>query len=157
MLLHGKTHIWDSLAICEYIHELDPDKNLWPQDAKARAIARSYVAEMHSGFTSLRSQLSMDISLRTHIKHLAPQTLADIARIVDLWEAALGQSGGPYLFGSFGIADAFYAPVVFRFLSYGIDIRNARCRKYMNTVVGTSFVKDWVKSAKKERFLYPKF
>ncbi len=107
VLIHGKTVIWDSLAICEYLHELAPDKDLWPKDASERAIARSYVSEMHSGFPHIRSQLSMDITLRTKIKHLNDSTKLEIERVLALWSDALKKSGGPYLFGNFGIVDSF--------------------------------------------------
>lgn len=156
VLVHGDLHVWDSLAISEYIAELASDlaaeKNLWPADQHDRALARSYVAEMHSGFTSLRSQLSMDISLRTQIKHLTSGTINDIHRIVTMWDEALKNSSGPYLFGEFGIVDAFYAPVVFRFQSYGIVIKNKRVQKYMKTLLKLDIVQQWVKESKKEKY-----
>lgn len=148
VLIHDDLTIWDSLAICEYLAELAP--HLWPKDSKQKAIARSYVAEMHSGFTSLRSQLSMDIQLQTKIKHLLPSTISDIERVLELWQSALKKYKGPYLFGDFSIADAFYAPVVMRFKSYGINIRNKACLQYMNQILNYSYVKEWVDQAKKE-------
>lgn len=157
VLHHNKLRVWDSLAICEYIHELAPDKNLWPQDANHRAVARSLVAEMHSGFSGLRSQLSMDITLRTKIKHLTPQTIADIRRIVHIWTESLKKSKGPFLFGEFGIVDAFYAPVVFRFESYGIEINNSHVRKYKQAILKHPAVHEWVRGAKNERPYYSKF
>jgi len=156
VLIHGDLHVWDSLAISEYIAELAadlaPEKSLWPVDIQDRAMARSYVAEMHSGFMSLRNQLSMDISLRTQIKHLVPGTLSDIERIISMWDEALKNSKGPYLFGEFGIVDAFYAPVVFRFQSYGIEIKNKRVQKYMKTILKLNIVQEWVKSSQKEKY-----
>lgn len=156
VLVHGDLHVWDSLAICEYIAELAadlaPEKKLWPEDMATRALARSYVSEMHSGFVSLRTQLSMDISLRTEIKHLLPGTLSDIQRILNMWDAALKKSSGPFLFGEFGIVDAFYAPVIFRFQSYGIKITNKKIQKYMKAVLKNSFVQDWVKASQKEKY-----
>lgn len=156
VLVHGDLHVWDSLAISEYIAELTadlaPDKNLWPVDLQDRAIARSYVAEMHSGFMSLRNQLSMDISLRTEIKHLVPGTISDIERIISMWDEALSNSKGPFLFGEFGIVDAFYAPVVFRFQSYGIQIKNKKVQKYMQSILKLDIVQEWVKSSGKEKY-----
>lgn len=149
-LIHGNLRVWDSLAISEYFAELAPGKNLWPSDPTLRAIARSYAAEMHSGFQSLRSQLSMDIRLRMEIRHLAPGTISDIRRIVQLWDEALTKSNGPYFFGEFGIVDAFYAPVVMRFLSYGIQIKNAAALKYMESVQENPWVKEWVDAGIKE-------
>lgn len=157
VLINGKTTVWDSLAICEYIAELAPKKQLWPKDSTQRAIARSYVAEMHSGFTSLRSQLSMDIHLRMKFKHLQPGTISDIERILELWERALKKSGGPFLFGEFGIVDAFYAPVIFRFISYGLEIKNRHALKYMRSMQNYSAVKEWVKKANIEKAYYLKF
>lgn len=156
VLHHQSLRVWDSLAICEYIHELVPDKHLWPKEAKKRAIARSMVAEMHSGFAGLRSQLSMDITLRTRIKHLSPQTISDIRRIVQMWSECLKKHKGPFLFGEFGIVDAFFAPVVFRFDSYGIEIKDPRIRKYRRAILNHSAVREWVRGAKKERPYYPK-
>lgn len=156
VLVHGDLHVWDSLAISEYIAELAadlaPEKNLWPADIHDRAIARSYVAEMHSGFMSLRNQLSMDISLRTEIKHLVPGTISDIERIISMWDEALSNSKGPFLFGEFGIVDAFYAPVVFRFQSYGIQIKNKKVQKYMHSILKLDIVQEWVKSSEKEKY-----
>jgi glutathione S-transferase len=157
VLFHNGLKIWDSLAICEYINELAPDKKLWPQDLKRRAVARSFVAEIHSGFSGLRGQLSMDITLRTKIKHLSPQTVADINRIVQIWSDSLKKSKGPFLFGEFGVVDAFYAPVVFRFQSYGIDIKNPLIRKYRDAILKHPAVQEWVRGAKKERAYFTKF
>ncbi len=156
VLIHGDLHIWDSLAISEYIAELAvdlaPEKKLWPVDIHDRAMARAYVAEMHSGFTSLRSQLSMDISLRMNIKHLLPGTINDINRIISIWDTTLTNSKGPFLFGEFGIIDAFYAPVVFRFQSYGIKIKNKKIQKYMQAILKLEIVQDWVKSSQNEKY-----
>lgn len=156
VLIHGDLHVWDSLAISEYIAELAadlvPEKNLWPADIQDRARARSYVSEMHSGFMSLRSQLSMDISLRIKIKHLVPGTISDIQRIINIMDESLKNSKGPYLFGEFGIVDAYYAPVFFRFQSYGIEIKNKRVQKYMQTILKLDIVQDWVKASQKEKY-----
>jgi glutathione S-transferase len=157
VLIDGTQTVWDSLAICEYIAELAPEKNLWPADARLRAQARSYVAEMHSGFTALRSQCSMDLSLKIKIKHLLPQTADDISRILELWKSALAKSQGPFLFGDFGIVDAYYAPVVMRFISYGIDIRDAQIRAYMKRISAHPAVKAWIAAAKKEKAFYARF
>lgn len=146
-LLHAENRIWDSLAIAEYFAELAPDAQLWPSDPAQRALARSYAAEMHSGFSGLRAQLSMDIRLRMEIRHLTPDTISDIERILFLWKSALAESPGPFLFGEFGIVDAFYAPVVFRFLSYGIQIESAIIQKYMSSIQNQEHVRAWVEAA----------
>ncbi len=149
-LIHGDLKVWDSLAICEYIAELAPEKFLWPENIQSRAIARSYVSEMHSGFSGLRSQLSMDIRLRIEIRHLTPQTIEDIKRILFLWTEALNKSKGPFLFGNFGIADAFFAPVVLRFVSYGVQIRSYVIEKYMNEIQNFEHVKNWINAGLSE-------
>ena len=152
VLVHDKTKIWDSLSICEYVAELAPKANLWPTPPAHRAIARSLVCEMHSGFQSLRSQLSMDIQLRMKIKHLTPATISDIQRICHIWDHSIRTNKGPYLFGKkFGITDAFYAPVVFRFQSYGIQIENKNVRKYMKSILDNQAVKEWTVRAMKEQ------
>lgn len=156
-LIHGDVHVWDSLAICEYIFELAPDQELWPKDSAKRAMARSYSAEMHSGFPNLRNQLSMDLHLNIKIRHISDATISEIQRIISLWETALKTNGGPFLFGKFGIADAFYAPVVFRFQSYGVEIESPHARQYMNRVQEHPLVREWTTAALKEKPLYIKF
>ncbi|MBX9769001.1 MAG: glutathione S-transferase family protein [Bdellovibrionales bacterium] len=149
-LIHGDLKIWDSLAICEYLAELAPDKRLWPVEQAKRAMARSYVSEMHSGFQALRTQLSMDIRLRLKIRHLTPSTISDIQRILFLWESALTENEGHFLFGPFGIADAFFAPVVFRFQSYGIEIASTQVQKYMKSILEYQPVQKWTQGALRE-------
>lgn len=148
LLMKDSTVIWDSLAICEYAGELEPA--LWPATQALRGEARAYCSEMHSGFTALRNQLSMNIQLKIKASHLQPDTLSDINRIKVLWQSALKQSGGPYLFGDYGIVDCFYAPVVYRFLSYGITFKDRSIQKYINRITSHKDVKDWVKQARKE-------
>ncbi len=123
VLRDGDLTLWDSLAICEYLAETYPEAKLWPTDKAARAIARSVASEMHSGFTALRSACPMDLALRT-VQPPTPEVSADVRRIVALWRDCrrrFGQ-GGPWLFGQWSIADAFYAPVATRFRSFGIDL-----------------------------------
>jgi glutathione S-transferase len=157
LLIHGRTKVWDSLAICEYLAELVPDQKLWPEPPDYRAIARSMVAEMHSSFQSLRSQLSMDIQLRMKIKHLTPGTIEDIHRIIHIWDQSLKMLNGPFIFGEFCIVDAFYAPVVLRFQSYGVLVKNKNALRYMNAILNYPSVKQWVKAAQKEQPEYLEF
>lgn len=119
-LLDGELAVWDSLAICEYLAERHP--GLWPEDAAARAVARSVSAEMHSGFTALRSALGMNIRRHAPRPIASPDIQKDVDRIVRLWTECRERfgGGGPYLFGEFSIADAMYAPVCFRFQTYGV-------------------------------------
>jgi glutathione S-transferase len=149
LLIDGKLHIWDSLAICEYVAEKFPDLSLWPKDSKQRAQARSVVAEMHSGFANLRGQLSMDLQLKMQVKHLTPGTIGDIKRILAIWGEYSGKSK-KFLFGEFGIADAFFAPVVFRFRSYGVAIKDKQALAYMDRVAKHPACQEWFKAAQKE-------
>jgi glutathione S-transferase len=158
VLIEGGIAIWDSLAICERFAELVPTKELWPKASLDRAIARSYVAEMHSSFQNLRSQLSMDVSLQMSIKHLTGGTIEEINRILTLWASALGNYKSRYLFGdSFGIVDAFFAPVVLRFKSYGIKIESGEILSYMERVLSYSHLVDWMAAAKVEIYETQKF
>jgi glutathione S-transferase len=113
--------IFDTLAIAEFLHERYPAAGLWPRDAKARALARSVSAEMHSGFAGLRSQMPMDIRGR-HSVPATPELTADVARIEAIWTECRRAHGGdgPFLFGAWSAADAMYAPVVSRFRTYGV-------------------------------------
>lgn len=119
VLKDGDLTIWDSLAICEYLAERFPAANLWPEDPADRALARSATAEMHSGFQSLRGECPMDLALMTKAD-LSEATQANVRRLVQLWSGLLARSGGPFLFGGWTIADAFFTPVATRFRSYGI-------------------------------------
>ncbi|WII71200.1 glutathione S-transferase family protein [Bdellovibrio sp. 22V] len=156
-LKHGKTIVWDSLAIAEYLNELSPEAQLWPADPALRALARSYSAEVHSGFMSLRSQLSMDLQLKSEARHLLSGTVKDIERILFMWEGALQKSEGPYLFGEFTIADAFFAPIVFRFLSYGVKIKNKTALSYMENIQEHHGVQFWLEEALAEKNTTPIF
>lgn len=119
-LIDATTAIWDSLSIAEYLAEKFPEKGLWPDAPKARAIARSVSAEMHSGFQALRALWPMNFS-REGMRHLTYGIDGDIARITEIWETCRRDFGadGPFLFGRFSVADAMYAPVVSRFQTYG--------------------------------------
>jgi glutathione S-transferase len=121
VLDHDGLLVWDSLAICEYLAERHP--GLWPGDAGARAVARAMCAEMHAGFGALRSEMSMDVRARRPWRRRSPALLADVARVEALWTEARARFGvgGPFLFGRFSVADAFFAPVAFRFRTYGVE------------------------------------
>jgi glutathione S-transferase len=144
----GDVRVWDSLAICEYLGERFPDKALWPADPAARAVARSVSAEMHSGFGALREHMSMNIRARRPGKGRTAESLADVERIVAIWNdcrARFGQ-GGDFLFGHFGIADAMYAPVVLRFQTYGVALEGA-ARDYADAVLALPALRAWVADA----------
>lgn len=151
ILHHGKLKVWDSLAICEYAAEIS-DYKLWPEKEEARAHARCVVAEMHSGFATLREQLSMDIRLSMKKGHLLPGTIKDIQRIIEIWKDCIKSYKGPFLFGKqFTIADAFYTPVVMRFHSYGVEIKNKEAKRYMRTILNYPHVKEWIAAALVEK------
>ncbi|HEX3654109.1 MAG TPA: glutathione S-transferase [Rhizomicrobium sp.] len=149
---NGREHlIWDSLAICETLAERHPEAKLWPDDPFVRAVARSYAAEMHSGFQDLREQLSMEFVRRLPIPELREATKAQIARIVAMWTQALeyyGPAGG-FLFGRFSIADCMYAPVVSRFRTYGVPVP-AIVQAYCDRVWSLPGMQDWAKAAQQE-------
>jgi len=143
--------VWDSLAICETLAERHPGAHLWPADAAARAQARSVVAEMHSGFPDVRSVLPMDIGARHPTPELADAVQTQIARIEALWQTALGRYGkdGGFLFGHFTIADAFYAPIVTRFETYGIHLPPV-AQAYTQRILALAPMQEWYAAAKAE-------
>ncbi|GAA0550026.1 glutathione S-transferase [Rhizomicrobium palustre] len=146
----GKSHqIWDSLAICEFVAEHFPAAKLWPEDVFLRAKARSYCAEMHSSFPDVRDQLSMFFARKMEMPELREATQKQIARIIAAWEEALAQSGGDFLFGDFSITDCMYAPVVSRFLSYGITLPKAS-EAYAARMMALPAMQEWMAGAKAE-------
>jgi len=155
-LIDGELTVFDSLAICEYINEKLTEKehsgSLWPRDAKARARARSVTSEMHSGFVALRTHMTMDIRSRKSDKGKAAlersDVAADVARIQSVWSECLEQ-GGPMLFGSFSIADAFYAPVVTRFTTYGVKL-SPLLAAYSENILALPAMQQWIAAAKAE-------
>ena len=116
------TPIHESLAICEYVADAFPQAGLWPEDTVTRAQARAVSAEMHSGFSALRDELPCNLFARVSGFEPSEKTRTDIERIFEVWSECLNRSGGPFLFGSFGIADAMYYPVLTRFRTYGIGL-----------------------------------
>ncbi len=142
---------WDTLAIAERLHELHPAAAVWPADARARARARSLCAEFHSGFRALRGAMPMNIRSRYPGKGMNPDVAKDIERICALWTQTRKEfaGNGPYLFGAFGAADAFYAPVATRFVTYGVELK-AAVRKYQQALLDSPGVKAWSGDAVKE-------
>jgi glutathione S-transferase len=149
VLHHGELRVWDSLAICEYAAELTGKG--WPADPKIRAVARAVSAEMHSGFTTLRSLWPMNARARNR-RTAAPAALtADVERIDELWNDCRSRfgHGGPWLFGDYCVADAMYAPVVLRFNTYGADI-SPTARWYMASVLEDPALQEWMQGARNE-------
>jgi glutathione S-transferase len=147
VLISGQIKVWDSLAICEYLAEQFPEKNLWPQDVAARAMARSVVAEMHSGFSGLRSAMSMNIKMSFPGRGRTAAAQADIGRISEIWEDCLALHGHQkFLFGEFSIADAFFAPVVMRFHTYGVSLAPA-LHAYCERMRAHPALAQWIREA----------
>ena len=147
--------VWDTLAIAEYLAEKFPDKNLWPQDPKARARARSICAEMHSGFGALRSACGMNIEADLSdvgqlIWRDKPAVRADVARIVAMWGELLAAHGGHLLFGDFSIADAYFAPVCMRLNTFALPVP-AEITAYVQRVCALPGVKEWMDGALAEK------
>ncbi|MCU1386628.1 MAG: glutathione S-transferase [Acidobacteria bacterium] len=146
----GKTiTVWDSLAICETIAERHPEAGLLPADTSARAIMRSYACEMHSGFPDVRDQLGMEFARKLPLPELRDDTRAQVARIITSWEEALATYGGDFLFGKLSVADCMYAPVVSRFVTYGVAVPPA-VQGYMDRVMALASMQDWMHASREE-------
>jgi glutathione S-transferase len=149
ILQHGSLQVWDSLAICEYAVELAGRG--WPRTRDARAIARAACAEMHSGFSILRSQWPMNARATGRRTAPNPERSAEIGRVEKLWDECRSRfgAGGPWLFGEYGVADAMYAPVVLRLRTYGASVRETTA-EYMTTVLADPHMRDWLAAAAAE-------
>lgn len=152
-LIDGDLTVWDSLAICEYLAEKASlnHVDLWPADPKARAEARSVSAEMHSGFAALRQHMSMEVAASRPGEGQTPEVLADIARIAALWTSCRERfaAAGPFLFGDFSVADAMYAPVAFRFHTYGVELPPLAAA-YRDTLLALPAMQEWAAGARAE-------
>lgn len=147
--------VWDTLAIAEYVAEKFPDKKLWPQDAQARARARSVCAEMHSGFGALRNACPMNIEAQLATAGAIAwrdqsAVRADVQRIIDMWTQLLEAHKGPMLFGEFSIADAYYAPVCMRIRNYALPVPG-HITDYIRRVCALPGVKAWIDDALAEK------
>lgn len=152
-LADGELLLWDSMGIAEYLAEAHPA--VWPSDRTARAWARCAAAEMHSGFSALREYCTMNCGIRVRIEQERPELAADIARIAGLWREGLSRFGGPWLAGAdFTAVDAFFAPVAFRFQTYGIAL-DADCAGYVDRLLGLPAMQDWYSAALAEPYRDP--
>jgi glutathione S-transferase len=147
--------VWDTLAIAEYLAEGFPQHPLWPRERRQRARARSLCAEMHAGFSALRSHCPQNIeaalpAVGRRVMQEQPAARADLQRVESLWSEALQASAGPFLCGEFGIVDAYFAPVAGRVRTYGLPV-NAACAAYVERVFASAGVAAWVRDALAER------
>lgn len=150
VLLDDDFAIWDSLAIAEYLAERFPHSGIWPSEPKARARARSVCAEMHSGFGALRSTLPMNVEALLPTLRWNTAVQKDIDRVVGMWHTLLMASEGPFLFGAFGAADAFFAPVVFRFSTYEVRLP-PDAAAYRDRMLACEGMQAWADAARKEQ------
>ncbi len=150
-LLHRDLAIWDSLAIGEYLAETFPAARLWPPKPATRAIARAACAEMHSGWPELRQHLPMDLIAAPAHKPLTPIVEHQVLRIVALWRDCRQRfgEGGPFLFGAFSLADAFYAPVATRFDTYRTPLPSDAAA-YVSTLLALPAMQEWRAAARQE-------
>ena len=149
VLHHGNLHVWDSLAICEYVAELAGRG--WPHERPARAVARSVCCEMHSGFGFLRADWPMNARAHNRRTAMTPGLEGDIGRIEEIWSDCRRRfgAGGPWLFGEYCIADAMFAPVVLRFHTYAAPLTET-ARWYLATAFEDPALQDWMRAAKEE-------
>ncbi len=149
-LSHGGIKVWDTLAIGEYLDEVKPNAGLLPTDIAARAHCRAICGEMHSGFSSLRAALPMNLKGDFPGYKVWAKAEGDIERITTIWRNCIAQYGGPFLFGDKPcIADAMYAPVVTRFLTYHVAVDRV-CSAYCKQIMAMSEMKEWIAAAKLE-------
>jgi glutathione S-transferase len=158
ILWDGETVVWDSLAIIDWLADKVGRDRFWPKDEVARGMARSMVAEMHSSYLALRRQHPMNVRARHLNSGVSPEARADIVRILSLWAEARARfgRGGPFLFGSFSAADIIYAPVVSRFITYGIAVPGF-AQAYMQAIWDHEWMRNWVAAAEGEEWRIERF
>lgn len=158
VLLNGSQKVWESLAILEYLAGEFPDLNWYPEDKTAKIIARCISAEIHGGFNKLRENMPMNCRARYPGKGMALGVQKDIDRIIKIWQECRQKFGdrGDMLFGKFTIADAMYAPVVMRFVTYGVEVDKV-CRDYMEALTALPAMQEWVKAGEEEEEVFSKY
>jgi len=155
-LKSGDLVIWESLAICEYVAELFPPAKLWPADASERAQARALCTEMHAGFTTIRTAMPFNCRAKGRQVASSAELESEIARVQTIWRECRSAHAkrGPWLFGHFTIADAMFAPVALRFLTYGVQLDGVS-GDYVDTVYKDRGVQDWIRAARHEHEVIP--
>jgi glutathione S-transferase len=158
ILWDGECVVWDSLAIIDFLADRVGRDRFWPKEETARGMARSMVAEMHSSYLALRRQLPMNVRKRVEGQEVGDDARADIVRILGLWAEARARfgKGGPFLFGAFSAADIIYAPVVSRFITYGVPVPGFAVT-YMQTVWEHEWMQSWVTAAEAEAWSIEKY
>ncbi|QIG53885.1 glutathione S-transferase family protein [Altererythrobacter sp. BO-6] len=158
ILWDGDTVVWDSLAIMEYLADKVGRERYWPKEENARGMARAMVAEMHSSFLSLRREMPMNVRRRIPLADLSDPTKHDVVRILTLWAEARARFGGsgPFLFGTFGAADIFYAPVVTRFVTYGVGVPGF-AQAYIEAIWEHQWMQEWIAAAEHEEWVIEQY
>jgi glutathione S-transferase len=156
LLIDGDTYVWESVAILEYLAEKFPSAKLWPSDLALRAKARAIAAEMHAGFSPLRRDLPMNMRRPVRRRELTAEAQSNVRRIETIWTDCRRQSasGGSFLFGGFGAADAMYAPIVSRLHTYDVAVA-APCRDYMDAIMALPAWMEWHRGALAETGILP--
>lgn len=157
-LQDGNLSVWDSLAICEYLADKFPEKNLWPATIHDRAVARAISAEMHSGFADLRTNMTLNCRALLPGVGMTPGVATDIQRITHIWRDCRSRftQQGDFLFGEFSIADAMYAPVALRFMTYAVNLDNVSSA-YVNAICQLPATQEWLAAARAETEVLPQY
>ena len=158
VLWDDKTVIWDSLAIVEWLADRTDKARYWPQEDSARGMARSMAAEMHSSYPNMRRELSMNVRKQFPGFEISDPVRAEIMRIMELWAQARARhgGGGPYLFGTFGAADIMFAPVVTRFVTYGVPVPRFAAA-YMEAILDHHCMQEWIEGAQDEPWVIEQY
>ncbi|XUU61032.1 glutathione S-transferase family protein [Erythrobacter sp. HA6-11] len=158
ILWDEETVVWDSMAIMEYLGDKVGRDRFWPKDESARGMARAMVSEMHSSYMALRRECPMNVRARVQLSGLSEEAQHDIVRILGLWAEARARhgQGGPFLFGTFGAADIFYAPIVSRFITYGIAVPGF-AQTYMEAIWEHDWMQDWISASEDEQWVIEQF
>lgn len=158
VLWDGEAVVWDSLAIVDYLADKVGRERFWPKADDARAMARSVVAEMHCSFAALRAECPMNVRRRVEGWKITDAAKADIVRVLTLWAEARARfgKGGPFLFGTFSAADIFFAPVVSRFMTYGVGVPGFALA-YMEAVWSHEWMQSWIAAAEAEEWVIEQY
>ena len=160
ILQHGEITIWESISICEYIAEIYPEAGLWPLEIRARAVARSLSSEVHSGFRSLREHMPMNVRSQFPSEGRIMCVQEEINRVLAIWRRCRERygrdHGGPFLFGSFSIVDALFAPIVSQFKTYSVDLDDIE-KEYSNAILSLPAMGVWIKASQDEPMVIDKF